>query len=318
MCEPCRERIILRAAKALARSPAARCIDPDAEMPWLPFTADGQRIVRKGMNEPLRDVEARELRAFMRAIEEMVVPGIAEVQSYVRDYQGDPRKMVDSVMSRVRFMGPAIVRAVEAAALPYASLMANAGASAAIASLPSQILELDQLVRFTGEDFFGANPLAVQAARNSAGRMAQSLWGGVSDRISAAIGDGIAQGLPIRDIAGLIEEYGFDSTRAEMIARTESAFAYTGGQIEAWKQTGVVVGKRWVLSPDACEFCEAAADEYGDNPVGLDETFYDMDDSLEGADGGALDFSYRNVDGPPLHPNCRCAMLAEIDPKFLQ
>ena len=41
MCS--RERIILRAAKALARSPAARCIDPDAAMPWLPFTADAQR-----------------------------------------------------------------------------------------------------------------------------------------------------------------------------------------------------------------------------------------------------------------------------------
>jgi hypothetical protein len=308
---------VLRAVKALAKSPAARCIDPDAAMPWLPFTADAQVIRTKSLDEPLRDIEARELRRFVEAIEGMVGPEVADIQSYVRNYRGDPRKMVDEVMARVRFIGGGVAEAVRSAAMPYATLMADAGASAAIQSLPRSVFELPQMAQFTGDGFFAANPLAVNAARNSAARMAQSLWGGVADRVANVVADGIAEGLPIRNIASGIGEYGFDRSRAEMIARTESAYAYTEGQVEAWKQTGVVIGKKWVLSPDACEFCEAAADEYTDNPIGLDESFYGLGDSLEGALGSIMGFSYRSVDGPPLHPNCRCAMIAEIDPKYL-
>jgi len=317
MCDPCAHRAVLRAVKALAKSPAARCIDPDAAMPWMPFTADAQVIRTKSLDEPLRDIEARELRRFVEAIEGMVGPEVADIQSYVRNYRGDPRKMVDEVISRVRFIGGGVAESVRAAAMPYATLMADAGASAAIQSLPRNVLDLPQMTRFTGDGFFAANPLAVNAARNSAARMAESLWGGVADRVANVVADGIAEGLPIRSIANGIGEYGFDRARAEMIARTESAYAYTEGQVEAWKQTGVVVGKRWVLSPDACEFCEAAADEYSENPIGLDDSFYDLGDSLEGALGSMMGFSYRSVNGPPLHPNCRCAMLAEIDPKYL-
>lgn len=317
MCDPCAHRAVLRAVKALAKSPAARCIDPDAAMPWMPFTADAQVIRTKSLDEPLRDIEARELRRFVEAIEGMVGPEVADIQSYVRNYRGDPRKMVDEVMARVRFIGGGVAEAVRSAAMPYATLMADAGASAAIQSLPRSVFELPQMAQFTGDGFFAANPLAVNAARNSAARMAQSLWGGVADRVANVVADGIAEGLPIRNIASGIGEYGFDRSRAEMIARTESAYAYTEGQVEAWKQTGVVIGKKWVLSPDACEFCEAAADEYADNPIGLDESFYGLGDSLEGALGSIMGFSYRSVDGPPLHPNCRCAMIAEIDPKYL-
>jgi hypothetical protein len=317
MCS--RERIILRAAKALARSPAARCIDPDAAMPWLPFTADAQRIRTKAADEPLQDIEARELRAFMDAIESMVGPEVADLQSFVRGYRGDPRRLIDETISRARFLGPTVTEAVRGAAMPYATLMANAGAQAAISSLPKQIRELESMVRFAdpASGIFTANPLAVNAARNSAARMAETLWGGVADRVSNVIASGIEEGLPIRDIARGIGEFGFDRSRAEMIARTESAYAYTEGQVEAWKETGVVVGKKWVLSPDACEFCQAAADEYGDAAIPLGESFYGLDDSLEGSDGGIMGFSYRSIDGPPLHPNCRCAMIAEIDPKFL-
>lgn len=38
--------------------------------------------------------------------------------------------------------------------------------------------------------------------------------------------------------------------RAETIARTESTAAYTAGRLEAWRQSGVVRGKRWLAAQD--------------------------------------------------------------------
>jgi hypothetical protein len=97
------------------------------------------------------------------------------------------------------------------------------------------------------------------------------------------------------------------SWRAEMIARTETAQAYTVGTTELWRETGVVEGVVWKSSSDACEFCMAMDGE----EVDLGESFFELGDVMF-VEGKSMHFDYRPIDGPPLHPGCRCALKAEL------
>ena len=100
--------------------------------------------------------------------------------------------------------------------------------------------------------------------------------------------------------------------RARTIARTETARAQDGGTIAGWAASGVVEGKRWLLSPTACEFCETAAREYANKATPLGQSFYTMGDTIRGTDGGLMQLDFADVDGPPLHPNCLCAVLPVV------
>lgn len=93
--------------------------------------------------------------------------------------------------------------------------------------------------------------------------------------------------------------------RALLIARTETIRAAVAGQNLLWRQAlaeGLLRGterRRWIITPDdrLCPSCEAMDGE----EVGLDELF--ESDTL-----GA-------VDGPPLHPDCRCGLGLAIEPR---
>jgi hypothetical protein len=283
-------------------------------MPWLPFTADGQRIRTKALDEPLRDVEARALQAYMRELGIAVQLPADEARSIVEEWTGTQADLKRRVRERMNAMRADLAKEVQAISQPYAQTMADAGARAALEALPQRLPVVQEMVAF-GD----ANPLAVRAAQNSATRLATSVSEDVASRISAIVADGVDAGLTTDEIAEQIAAAGgMSPERAQMIARTESAYAYTEGRIEAWKDTGVVQGKRWLLSPDACEFCEAAAREYGQKTIPLDQPFYVIPHTLAGTRGGTMRLTYRNVDGPPLHPNCRCDTIATIDPQVLE
>lgn len=94
------------------------------------------------------------------------------------------------------------------------------------------------------------------------------------------------------ELADAIQDSGaFSDARAEMIARTETAFADVQGSLEGWKASGLVSGKEWTVGDGCCDECQALDGKV----VALDEAFPD--------DGG---------DGPPLHPNCRCDILPVV------
>jgi SPP1 gp7 family putative phage head morphogenesis protein len=82
--------------------------------------------------------------------------------------------------------------------------------------------------------------------------------------------------------------YAFSDDRAEVIARTETAYADIAGNMAAYRASGQVEQKEWSTAPDACDDC-----------VELDGVTVDLDEDFPG-DGG---------DGPPLHPDCRCDVL---------
>ena len=93
----------------------------------------------------------------------------------------------------------------------------------------------------------------------------------------------------------LWENYAFSDERAEMIARTEIAFADSRGNQIAYKESGLVSGKEWILAPnhadeDECDDAAAAG------IVPIDQPFPGVD-----------------VGEPPAHPHCLCDCLPVLE-----
>ena len=148
---------------------------------------------------------------------------------------------------------------------------------------------------------------------------AQGVTETTSVRVREVLGTGLENGETVDQLADRVQTWaesqkGEDGSwnRARTVARTEAARAARSAEIEAWDSTGMVTGKTWLLAPDPCEFCEAAAKAYGDKAVGVGEPFYRKGDVLTGADGGSMVLDFEDVSGPPLHPNCRCSMLPTL------
>jgi hypothetical protein len=83
----------------------------------------------------------------------------------------------------------------------------------------------------------------------------------------------------------LEDNYAFSGARADTIARTEVANADVQSRVEAYKQSGLAQGKRWLLAEEPCDICEENA---GDDIIDFEDTFSSGDDF------------------PPAHPNCEC------------
>jgi len=146
-------------------------------------------------------------------------------------------------------------------------------------------------------------------------RATTRLADGVGDttivRVSRLIEKGLSEGMTVDELADRIEQKGFDAARARTIARTESTRAYTEGQVEAWKQTGMVTGKKWLVAPEPCPFCEAIGRD--DLTKGMSDSFYKVGDSITASDGSRFVVNFDNVTGPPLHPNCRCTIVPVLE-----
>lgn len=94
--------------------------------------------------------------------------------------------------------------------------------------------------------------------------------------------------------------------RAFDIAQTESAFTQSFADVSAWKQSGIVSGKKWYTAEDerVCVFC---GNQHG-REIGLETKFFKVGDKLE-VDGQTLNFKYSDLQGAPLHVRCRCVLI---------
>lgn len=136
-------------------------------------------------------------------------------------------------------------------------------------------------------------------------------------RIKDLLGRSMEGAYTIDEVADAVQEWAGvnkdeergQRRRAMTIARTEAMRAYASAEAEAWKDTGIVEGKEWLLAPSSCEFCEAAAEELKGKVIPLDEPFFEYGTVLVGAETGkSMVLDYEDVMTPPLHPNCRCSM----------
>lgn len=136
-------------------------------------------------------------------------------------------------------------------------------------------------------DFDLQNPRAVAWLANHAMEDSKSYSDTMKEEIGNLVREGVDQGASIDTIAESISGFFDDQSdwRAERIARTETANAYSQGNLEGYKQSGIVSGKYWVPDAQACEIClgNAAA-----GVIGLDANFPSGDDA------------------PSAHPHCEC------------
>ena len=108
--------------------------------------------------------------------------------------------------------------------------------------------------------------------------------------------------------AGIRDRFnGYSRGRAVLTARTESIKTLNQGSVEVWAQSGVVEKKEWYTTFDGrtCQWCP----ELHGRTYEIRETLFVQGETFVGNEGGALTFGFGDVETPPLHPLCRCALL---------
>ncbi len=121
---------------------------------------------------------------------------------------------------------------------------------------------------------------------------------GVSEAVALLrqeLSEGLSRGETAQNLTRRVAKIFHDPARAHAIAQTEVSRATHGGQFLAAKESGVVRGKRWEASSDACKLCQQMADR---GEVPLDEPFAVLP-------GRGV---YSVVMHPPIHPGDMCSM----------
>lgn len=149
-------------------------------------------------------------------------------------------------------------------------------------------------------------------------RMATNFNDETLDRLNKTLAEGIQIGEALGDLKKRVNDVydNIDSTRSERIARTETLKASNGATLDAYRQTGYVSAKAWVVNPDACPQCE----EFDGKTLPLDDPFLEVGQSYTVGDGDdAVTYTndYDTVESPPLHPNCRCTVIPIRESKAL-
>ncbi|MHA1332068.1 MAG: phage portal protein, partial [Candidatus Hodarchaeales archaeon] len=128
------------------------------------------------------------------------------------------------------------------------------------------------------------------------------------EKLRRTLAEGVEKGEGIPELKRRVTQV-FDSAvkyRAENIARTEVIRATNFATNEAYKQSGIVVGKEWLTALDerTCPFCQAMDGKI----IDVNKDFFKQGDSM--SEGGRrINFEYGNVAHPPLHPGCRCTLI---------
>lgn len=288
-----------------------RCKSADNKpLYWLAFTAENRMIGKADGLELLSTAEARAAAAFTDSIEiilqRQMDNAARKLSQAIRTGDTVTAQALKTVMAKITAEQAALVASIVATATPYSALITQAGFEAGAAQIP-----IPSLVRQLLEGEPSAR--VIEASARTAQRMAQSVADTTAQRISNVITTGVEENLTGREVMTLLEESGISADRSQAIARTETASAYMDGQIASWEDSDVVTGKKWLVSPGACEFCLAASAAFATQAIGLRESFYARGTQLIGASGATMLLDFDTTNGPPLHPNCRCDMLAELE-----
>lgn len=158
------------------------------------------------------------------------------------------------------------------------------------------------------------NPLTPESRRaleHGIGLMARRYNETTRDQLKSRLEDGINQGLGLDDLKErVMEVYDFSNeVRAEMVARTETFRTANAATRDTWKQSGIVKSLKWYTAADerTCEFCGPMHGKV----IGIDETFFNLGDTVDGSEGGTLPVDYDTIENPPLHVQCRCYVRPE-------
>ena len=136
--------------------------------------------------------------------------------------------------------------------------------------------------------------------------------GGMIERSIAGdlLDDGTWLGVTPAEMAARLEAQGlaFTKGRAVLMARTTTMWAYNEGAEQFYSSEGVAA-KEWLTAKDdlVCPYCGPLDGEV----VSVDGGYGKKGDEVTGSDGSTLTLGI-DVNHPPLHPHCRCALLPVI------
>ena len=178
-------------------------------------------------------------------------------------------------------------------------------------------------VPVVGVGFDVHNPEMQARLRSRSIKFAREVVGTTEEHIRSLLAEGMDAGEDMRQLRKRISDY-FEGDpipkRAEMIARTETLWASNAGTLEGYKQSGVVESKEWLVAKDerTCPFCVSVGKRFGEGQgIALEETFAKLGDTLTGYDPElekdvSMTLKYEDVLHPPLHPRCRCTIVAKL------
>jgi HK97 family phage portal protein len=153
-------------------------------------------------------------------------------------------------------------------------------------------------------------------------KLAKSITKTAYTRVRNSLAEGIKEGESINELKDrVLREYeSLEVYQAENIARTEVTRATNFAAVDAFRQSGVIEGKEWMVVHDdrLCGYCAAMESLYKENLIKrLDENFFNKGDKIEEIDietgektGKSMVIDYDDVNGPPLHCQCRCQLKA--------
>lgn len=124
--------------------------------------------------------------------------------------------------------------------------------------------------------------------------------------LEKTLAEGQAKGESLSKLKKRVEATFSDAKgyRAERIARTESLNISNLTAEDVYKQNGFEEVE-WFINPGACEFCRT----YAGRTKKIGQKFNNIGDVIEGDQGGQLQVSYKDIEVPPLHPNCTCSLV---------
>lgn len=171
------------------------------------------------------------------------------------------------------------------------------------------LLAGNQALQFINSDqtYLGANIRETIAAnvRKFAGSMIDT----DREKMIDILAQGVSDGLSVPQIKKQIRDYfaDYSKVQAERVTRSEVLRASNLATIDAWEQSGVVVGKQWLTAEDerVCPYCAPMNGQI----VDLKTVFFKKGTQYYGDSDTPLDLSYGSVKGGNLHVSCRCTLL---------
>lgn len=264
---------------------------------------DADDDIREGENETpamaIRSIVEDGLRQVQKRLEQALKSG--EISPVPQKANGREKAIREILEDLTGLKGPMVENLV--AALTGA---ARGGGSAG-ASRINEILSAAGAGRIS-------TPAISAALEKAIATQAASIVEAVITETVQRFDSGLGQTFSIdEEIRRLRTSYGLSRDRATVIARTESATAYHEGQVDAWKESGAVKEKHFMIAPGACEFCQAIAKRYGPGKKALpiSDSMVKAGETIKGSAGGSFKVGRSSLG--IVHPNCRCDVQPVIE-----
>jgi HK97 family phage portal protein len=306
------------APDVLAAKSCACCADADGvkknDEPIEPVAKRTKQVSQRDLwTKAKQPISSAALDAFTRSVDEVFAGQIRDV---VKIINAEPVP-TESTLARVLAMlkqsrnDPRLANAM----IPYIEESVRSGMALGTRTLEAQIgTRLPVSIGMSSDNL---DKYVQQATTRLVSNSVNGIRSEFTVDVRALLRNGLDEGLDNAQLAKTVQDWAAGEPdderttqwRALRVARTEAMRGHQTAQLDAWTETGLVTGKQWILAPDACEFCEAAAAAYGEGSHAVDEPFFAKGSALEGADGGVFKLDYEDIYAPPLHPNCRCDLI---------